>query len=556
MKFSIATLAAIAILVVNALGQTAVTRQPYLHMGTETSVTVRWRTDSTMPTVDSKVWYGTVLDTALMTKAFEATLTSEHEINIAGLVANTKYFYAIGTSTELLQNLDSTYYFQTSPPLGTKQPIRIWAIGDFGEGNAGAPNIKTGYLSYLNGRHTDAWIWLGDNAYDDGRDEDYQTNVFDVYADVFKNHILYPSPGNHDYGQTHPVISLGAGPYYANFTMPTYGECGGTPSGTEAYYSYDYGNVHFISLNSEEYDYTLNLDLTLTIEHDPAMITWLQNDLAANTNKDWIIAYLHQPPYSRGTHTETNASIGYYDGAIMRAVRDNIIPILENSGVDLVLNGHSHAYERSYLIHGNYGPESPYPIDSTIVDGGTGSTSDGTPYKKFSVGPNANKGTVYAVVGCSAKTGNLLSDGQLDHPLMYAGGYEGGSMVIEINNNQLDAFLIDSLGNVYDDFTIIKDGSAPQGLAEPEKQIDQVVVYPNPFAGELTVEFTLNKSVYISLDIVDLSGKKVYTIVQGNQVAGKHKYTVDSQNTGLVAGAYLLQFKTEGVLIVQKTIRL
>jgi hypothetical protein len=60
----------------------------------------------------------------------------------------------------------------------------------------------------------------------------------------------------------------------------------------------------------------------------------------------------------------------------------------------------------------------------------------------------------------------------------------------------------------------------------------------------------------MSLDIIDLAGKKVYTIVQGSQLAGKFKYTVNSQKTGLVAGAYLLQFKTEGVLIVQKTIRL
>ena len=138
MKFSIAKMAAFVLLAANALGQTTVTRQPYLHMGTENSVTVRWRTDSTMSTVDSKVWYGTMLDTALMMKAVDTTLASEHEVNITGLAANTKYFYAVGTSMELLQNLDSTYYFQSSPPLGTKQPIRIWAIGDFGEGDTGA----------------------------------------------------------------------------------------------------------------------------------------------------------------------------------------------------------------------------------------------------------------------------------------------------------------------------------------------------------------------------------------------------------------------------------
>jgi len=524
-------------------------------MGTESSVVVRWRTDSTVSDVDTRVWYGTQLDIATMMTVDDATLTSEHEVNITGLTANTKYFYVVGTSTGMLSTLDSSYYFKTSPAIGTKQPIRIYAIGDFGEGNNKGPMIKDGYLNYLNGRHSDVWLWLGDNAYDSGRDDEYQTNVFDVYPDVFKNTILYPAPGNHDYGQTHPVVSLGAGPYFANFTMPTNGESGGLASGTEKYYSYDYGNVHFISINSEEYDFNIGFG-GVTIDHDPAMLTWLENDLAANTNTDWVIAYMHQPPYSRGTHTELDQSLTAVDGAVMRAVRDHIIPILESYGVDLVLNGHSHAYERSYLLFGNYGSDSPHPIDSTIVDGGTGSLSDGTPYLKLTTGPNPNRGTVYAVVGCSAKTGNLGSDGQLDHPLMYASGYEGGSLVIEVDGDQLDAFLIDSLGGVYDDFTIIKNGLVVPSVPEIDMEIDQIAVFPNPFDQELTIKYTLEKNENLSLDIIDLSGKKVYTIVSGKQAAGDYSYTINAEKTGLVVGAYLLQFKTEGALKVQKTIRL
>ena len=56
-----------------------------------------------------------------------------------------------------------------------------------------------------------------------------------------------------------------------------------------------------------------------------------------------MIAYWHQPPYTKGTHDS--------DTEIMCIeMRQNIMPILEQYGVDLVLNGHSHGYERSYLI--------------------------------------------------------------------------------------------------------------------------------------------------------------------------------------------------------------
>jgi len=587
-----------------------------------------------------------------MAKADDATLVTEHEINITGLSANTKYYYAIGTSTNLLAGPDSNMYFQTSPTAGTKQPIRVWAIGDFGEGNTNQAAVRDAYLNYTSGKHTDVWVWMGDNAYDDGRDNEYQTNVFDMYPNIFQNTVVWPSPGNHDYGSAHPVNPLGAGPYFSNFTMPTNAEAGGTASGDEGYYSFDYGNVHFISINSEDYTYTILLDVV--IDHSPTMLTWLQNDLAANTNKDWIIAYLHATPYSEGTHSEnyTGADpIKKIDGSVMRAVRDDIVPILESYGVDVFLAGHSHCYERSYLMYGNYGSESSFTPDSTILSSTSGSASDGTPYVKYTNGPDANKGTVYSVIGCSAKIGDLGSDAQLDHPLHYTGAYELGSMVLEINDNRLDAYFIDTTGNVFDEFTIIKDtlnaniapianddlvntdtstsvlvnvqlnDGDPNGdpmtttiVSGPNNGtasvtgidinytpnpgfagIDTIVysvcdngnpslcdtasiiitvtagyvsvkpdayfasdlsVFPNPFSGQLKVEYVLENPDFVSLDIYNLTGQKVHTIVNEKQTKGSYSYTIDTDKTGLVKGLYLLQFKTKSSSKVRKTIRL
>ena len=97
-------------------------------------------------------------------------------------------------------------------------------------------------------------------------------------------------------------------------------------------------------------------------------IEWLRNDLANNT-KDWLIAFFHHPPYSKGSHnsdTETE----------LIQMRQNFLPILEQHGVDLVLSGHSHAYERSKFIDGHYGSSGTFS-SSMVVQAGSGRT-DGT----------------------------------------------------------------------------------------------------------------------------------------------------------------------------------
>ncbi len=84
------------------------------------------------------------------------------------------------------------------------------------------------------------------------------------------------------------------GPYYDMFTLPAAGEAGGIASGTEAYYSFDYANIHFICLDSYDVDRSV----------DGAMLTWLEYDLVATT-ADWIIAFWHHPPYTKARTTRT-----------------------------------------------------------------------------------------------------------------------------------------------------------------------------------------------------------------------------------------------------------
>ena len=105
---------------------------------------------------------------------------------------------------------------------------------------------------------------LGDNAYTNGTDAEYQGAVFDTYADMLQRSVLWPAFGNHDALSASSVTQ--SGPYYDIFSLPRAGEAGGIASGTEAYFSFDYANIHFIVLNSED---TLELD---SVKHDQLAI--------------------------------------------------------------------------------------------------------------------------------------------------------------------------------------------------------------------------------------------------------------------------------------------
>lgn len=418
-----------------------VSRGPYLQMATPNSMTFRWRTAT--PT-DSKVQLGSSPSSLSIIQTHPG-ITTEHEVTVSGLTPDTQYYYNIGSfSAVLAGNLDPSFYFKTPPLSGTgNQKYRFWVIGDAGEGNNDQRAVRNAYYSYLGTNYTNAWLMLGDNAYDNGSDNNYQSAVFqNMYETILRNSVLYPAPGNHDYGN----FGLGGGSlgvaYYNIFTLPNNAQAGGYPSGTEQYYSWNYGNVHFICLDSHLADKSTT----------GAMATWLVQDLAANT-LPWVIAYWHHPPYTKGSH-DSDVSTSINHDYAMGEMRSNILPILENGGVDLVLSGHSHSYERSFLIDSHYGLSSTLTI-SNIKDNSSGRYPYTCAYNKNTSVSKAHKGTVYSVVGCSAKLSGVASG--WPHPAMYA--FDNtllGSMVLEIEGNRLDAKFLTSTGSIADYFSIMK----------------------------------------------------------------------------------------------------
>jgi hypothetical protein len=134
-------------------------------------------------------------------------------------------------------------------------------------------------------------------------------------------------------------------------------------------------------------------------------------------------------------------------------MRERALPLLEAYGVDLVLSGHSHAYERSYLLNGHYGFSSSLKA-SNILDHTLGRASTGGPYRKPSSGLGANQGAVYVVCGCSGL--NSLLEGFPLHPAMALNHGGLGSMVIDVNGLQLTARFLRPSRAIDDAFTIDK----------------------------------------------------------------------------------------------------
>ena len=394
-----------------------VTRGPYLQRGSTTSIVVRWRTD--MPT-DSRVLYGPAPE-SLLWGAADAPLTTEHEVVVSGLVGGATYFYGVGTTAEILAGGDADHFFVTPPAVGTARPTRIWVTADAGVADEDAASVRDAYRSFSGGRYTDIWLMLGDEAPLAVADTEPRHAAFDSYPDLLRQTVLWPTLGAADVQTTNTHHQTGR--YFDLFTLPSQGEAGGVPSGTEACYAFDYGDIHVIALDSTRRGRAPNAP----------MLAWLRDDLTQNL-KPWVIAFWHHPPYSKGSHDSDS------EPALVE-MRATVLPILEAGGVDLVLSSHSRSYERSVLLDGHYGASDTL-TETMKVDPGDGRQGGTGAYHKLSPGPAQHEGAVYVVMGGSSQTGT----GPLDHPTMVTAAETPGSLVLDVDGNRLDATFLDATG--------------------------------------------------------------------------------------------------------------
>lgn len=199
----------------------------------------------------------------------------------------------------------------------TDKELTFSVIGDSGTGGSDQAAVAR----LLESMKPNLLLITGDVVYPDGGYDSYDPNFYAPYKDLIKTTPIFPVLGNHD------VKTEDGKPYLENFRLPR-----NNPQDTERYYSFDAGNAHFTALDSELY----HGDNGATPEEQKA---WLKEDLAS-TNKPWKFVYLHRPPYSSSRHGSDEK------------IRQDLQPLFDRYGVNIVFSGHDHDYERTVPIHG------------------------------------------------------------------------------------------------------------------------------------------------------------------------------------------------------------
>jgi len=328
-------------------GQPSVTivRRPYLQQMSSSRVVVVWATrESGTPRV--RVTAGTartVTGTSRLVPGSRSGLGFDyyhHEVAIGSLSPAAAYAYDATLSDVPVASAS----FRTAPAPGGGD-ISFIAFGDSGTGSTQQRQLA----SRMAADTFDLALHAGDIAYGFANgtgDASYRTFndwFFDVYAAWLPSRAFYPSEGNHD---SRPTNGNGTA-YLDAFTLPTNGASAAYPDHAERYYSFDYGRVHFVVLDTE-----------FTFQ-DPVrraeQVSWLESDLAA-TAQPWKVAVFHRSPYSAGGEHGSDL-----------AVRAAYSPLFEQYGVQLVISAHEHTYERTLPLRDSSGTPVTY-----IVTGGGG----------------------------------------------------------------------------------------------------------------------------------------------------------------------------------------
>ena len=427
-------------------------RAPYVQLTTSESIFIIWRTSEK---IDPVVKFGsdvnalghdpaaietrqTTADNAEDKNPLHSALTGtfQYEAKITGLAPDTEYFYAIYDGTKRLTPEDESYHFQTHPEIGSDRDVYFWAVGDSGTGGDMQAQVHDAMIEHnkKNGRDLDLYVHVGDMAYGSGTNKEFSDRFFTMYDPTLRNVTCWAAMGNHE-GKTSSGKS-GIGPFYDGYICPTEGESGGLASGNESYYSFDYGKVHFIALNSHDLDRSPS----------GAMAKWLKADLE-ETNAEWVVCFFHHPPYTKGSHDSDKEQQ-------LIEIRQHIMPILEAGGCDLTLTGHSHIYERSMLIDGAY--DTPTTADGVVLDDGDGNPKGDGAYQK-TTGLNPNNGSVNIVTGHGGT--NVRRKGTM--PIMRSIIVENGSTLVHIKDNTMHVEMLNYKGEIRDVFAITKSDDVP-----------------------------------------------------------------------------------------------
>jgi 3',5'-cyclic AMP phosphodiesterase CpdA len=238
------------------------------------------------------------------------------------------------------------------------------------------------------------WLFAGDQVNVGNSDEDFR-DLFYAGSWMFRSINIIPVAGNHEYPKSANLITRELTPLWRpHYTLPENG-----PDGLEeTSYWLDYQGVKLIVLNGNE---------KKSEQRD-----WLEKILKEN-NSRWTVAAIHQPIYSTGSERDNPE------------LQELFLPLFDEYGVDLVLQGHDHTYGRTF------------------------------PLKAGKIATAGDKGTVYVVSSSGAKfyKQNPLYLGLMAKTALNTQLFQ----VINVQENSLHFKAVTVNGDVIDEFTVIRE---------------------------------------------------------------------------------------------------
>lgn len=315
--------------------QVPLAREPYQQQVTSTSGVVVWATAAPgKAQVRLTSPDGTARMIAATSTHFPATATGmaadyyQHVARLTSLVPATTYTYDILVDDVDLNSAIDTLRTAPAPGTGT---VTFVAFGDSGTGSLQQQQVA----ARLAEDSFDLALHGGDIAYANSSGTgaaSYQTMndwFFRMYRAWLRNRPLFPSMGNHD----SRTANADGRPYLGLFELPTHAATSTYPDHAERYYSFDYGPIHVIVLDTEFAFQDAN--------RRAAQLAWADADLAATT-QPWKVALYHRSAYSAGGENGSELP-----------VREAFAPLFDRHGVHLALSAHEHDYERTFPLRGN-----------------------------------------------------------------------------------------------------------------------------------------------------------------------------------------------------------
>ena len=447
-------------------------------------LTITWSNLTTASTDQIKWGYTTAYEmgttNASSRNGYSAAVNKFFSFTFPGtLTANTTIYYSLYDSISATWGSQKTY--TTAPPLNSSS-FTFAAVGD-SRSNVG---VWETIATLVNNRNPAFVVFNGDitNA---GNNNNEWNDWFDYGDNLISKELILHAQGNHDVASSN---------YYLNiFDLPN-----NNTTGTELYYSVDYGEAIFISLNSED-------------PENPAQASWLHNTLLTNASKKWKIISFHAPFYTVGPHA------GEMDAYWTTWFKD-----FDDYGVDLILTGHDHLYERFKPINRNV---------STSV-------------------PVANYGSLPTEGRCQIVCGGagapLYDAGSSSFLQTFKKNYH--YLIFDVTPTTLCVTVYDITNVQIDNFCISKPYLSTDA---PKETFYPIKIYPNPVKDLFKVDYSSPFTGDANINIYDINGKLLTSEkASKSNTDFSYQYKASHLSEGVYVFEIQMENQKDSVIMVRK----